>query len=73
MYVCLCKGVTDKTIRQAADDGVTSMRELRALYGVGSQCGSCTSCARDVLSEHLATRQQKFQQLPTLPIAVCYA
>jgi bacterioferritin-associated ferredoxin len=73
MYVCLCKGVTDKTIRQAVADGVTSMRELRQMYGIGNQCGSCTVCAKDILTAQLQQRQQQFQQLPALAITVCYA
>lgn len=73
MYVCLCKGVTDTTIRRAVDEGLTSMRELRQSYGVGSQCGSCTQCARAILNEQLSQRQKQFQQLPSLPVSVCYA
>lgn len=50
MYVCLCKGVTDKTIRRAVnDEGISSMRELRQQYGVASQCGCCKSCAKKSL------------------------
>ena len=29
MYVCLCHGVTDRAIRQAARDGVSSFEELQ--------------------------------------------
>jgi len=75
MYVCLCKGVTDHTIRNAVADGVTSMRELRQMYGVASQCGCCKSCAKEVLAEALATnneRERRFLNLPSLPTTVCY-
>lgn len=56
MYVCLCKGVTDKQIRKAVDEGARSIRDLRQQFGVGSQCGKCTCCARDVLHEALHAR-----------------
>lgn len=50
MYVCLCHGVTDKTIKQAViDDGVGSMRELRASLNVGAQCGRCIQMAQEII------------------------
>ena len=41
MYVCVCKAVTDKTIRAHVAEGMTSMREMKQCLGVGSQCGKC--------------------------------
>ena len=73
MYVCLCKGVTDKTIRSAVhDEGISSMRELRQQYGVASQCGCCKSCAKEVLSEAVKERNQRFLEETLLPTTVCY-
>ncbi|EMP54086.1 bacterioferritin-associated ferredoxin [Marinobacter koreensis] len=51
MYVCLCHGVTDRTIREAAENGVSSMRQLGKELGVGTQCGRCASTARQILRE----------------------
>ncbi|MBZ2170281.1 MULTISPECIES: bacterioferritin-associated ferredoxin [Marinobacter] len=51
MYVCLCQGVTDRAIREAAENGVTSMRELGMELGVARQCGRCARMARDILDE----------------------
>ncbi|RUO79764.1 (2Fe-2S)-binding protein [Idiomarina tyrosinivorans] len=74
MYVCLCKGVTDKTIRKAvAEDGVTSIRELRQQYGVASQCGCCKQCAKQVLAEALAEQGSTPRSGETpVPVSVCY-
>ncbi|EAZ99643.1 MULTISPECIES: bacterioferritin-associated ferredoxin [unclassified Marinobacter] len=52
MYVCLCHGVTDRDIRAAADNGVTSMRQLGKELGVGTQCGRCAQTAREILRDH---------------------
>jgi bacterioferritin-associated ferredoxin len=52
MYVCLCHGVTDREIREAAENGVSSMRQLGKELGVGSQCGRCACMAREILREH---------------------
>ena len=51
MYVCPCHGVTDREIREAAENGVTSMRQLGKEMGVGRQCGRCASTAREILRE----------------------
>jgi bacterioferritin-associated ferredoxin len=51
MYVCLCHGVTDSEIREAADSGVSSMRQLGKELGVGTQCGRCACTAREILRE----------------------
>lgn len=51
MYVCLCHGVTDRKIREAANNGVTSMRQLGKELGVGTQCGRCACTAREILRE----------------------
>ncbi|WP_194756876.1 bacterioferritin-associated ferredoxin [Aliidiomarina indica] len=56
MYVCLCKGVTDKQITRAVENGACTMRDLRQQFGVGTQCGKCTCHARDVLHESLHAR-----------------
>lgn len=50
MYVCLCHGVTDKTIKQAViENGVGSMRELKESLNVGSQCGRCVQMAQQII------------------------
>lgn len=51
MYVCLCTGVTDREIREAAENGISSMRQLGKELGVGRQCGRCACTAREILRE----------------------
>ncbi|MDP4548106.1 MAG: bacterioferritin-associated ferredoxin [Marinobacter sp.] len=51
MYVCLCHGVTDRDIREAAENGASSVRQLGKELGVGTQCGRCASMARSILKE----------------------
>ena len=53
MYICLCKAVTDKDIHRAVSNGANSMRCIRQLNGVGSQCGRCVGHAKEVLGEAL--------------------
>jgi len=51
MYICLCQGVTDHQIRQAARQGCANFRELRGTLGVAMQCGKCARSAKQLLRE----------------------
>ncbi|WP_242112940.1 (2Fe-2S)-binding protein [Luteimonas aquatica] len=51
MYVCICNGVTERDIRQAAQAGCTGMPELTMRTGCGATCGSCVSMACAILDE----------------------
>lgn len=50
MYVCMCYGVTDKTIQQAVhENGVGNMRQLREVLALGDQCGKCVQMAQGII------------------------
>jgi len=51
MYVCICKGITERDIQQAVAEGCSSMRELKRELGVAMECGRCASCAKSVLHQ----------------------
>jgi bacterioferritin-associated ferredoxin len=51
MYVCVCHAVTDRQIREAAQGGARTLKDLRRDLGVTRDCGRCASCARDCLQE----------------------
>lgn len=53
MIVCVCNNVSDRKIRQAVDAGMTSLADLRNNLDVGTCCGKCHSCAKQVLRECL--------------------
>lgn len=53
MIVCICNNVSEKDIRLAVEDGMTTVSELRANLDVGTCCGKCVSCARRVLRESM--------------------
>ena len=56
MYVCLCHGVTDREIRQAAADGVREIHVLTMRTGAGSNCGSCLPMAAELLADAVAAQ-----------------
>ena len=51
MYVCICNGITEKTIRTAAAEVVTSLSELTMRTGCAGTCGSCADLAETILRE----------------------
>lgn len=51
MYVCVCQAVTDRQIREAAQEGARTLKDLRRDLGVTRDCGRCASCARECLQE----------------------
>lgn len=63
MYVCLCKGITDKAIKQQVAAGVETMRELKICTGLGSQCGQCTCQASQILHNELVLQHQASAEL----------
>jgi bacterioferritin-associated ferredoxin len=66
MYVCLCHGITDRAIRQAADEGVREVSELTMRTGAGSSCGSCLPLAAEILA---AAHAERALALPILRAA----
>jgi len=51
MFVCLCHGVTDRAIREAAARGVRCLDVLATETGLGTCCGACRPLALQVLGE----------------------
>ena len=64
MYVCICNGVTEQQVRDAADAGCASVAELTMRTGAGANCGSCLDMAADMIAE-----MQSELPLPVLAIA----
>lgn len=63
MFVCICKAVSDKAIKQAIAEGADSIRDLKARLGVGSQCGKCVSQASQILHNELVKQHQLIDKL----------
>ncbi|WP_436970327.1 bacterioferritin-associated ferredoxin [Microbulbifer spongiae] len=54
MYVCICKGITDRQIKEAVYGGSTSVKALRHHLGVSSQCGRCAELAKEIIEETMS-------------------
>lgn len=64
MYVCLCTGITDKDIREAARAGVRDLNQLSAATGCTTVCGSCGDLAMEILQE----TEREARPLPMLAV-----
>ncbi len=53
MYVCVCNAVTDRQIRQARDNGASTVEDLSRELNVATCCGRCKDCARKILCENI--------------------
>jgi bacterioferritin-associated ferredoxin len=72
MFVCICHGITDHQIREAAENGCRSVSELTMRTGAGSSCGTCMDMAADLLSKH-GPVDRAFADLPLLELPVLQA
>jgi len=66
MYVCICNGVTERDIRQAAEAGCRSLPELTMRTGCGATSGTCLDTAAALLDEVRSIRELP---LPMLQVA----
>ena len=51
MYVCICKQVTDREIRDICREGCVGFEEIQKKTGVSSQCGKCCELAKSIVEE----------------------
>ena len=51
MYVCICKQVTDREIRDICREGYVGFDEVQEKTGVSSQCGKCCEIAKSIVEE----------------------
>lgn len=55
MYVCICKGITEKQIQDAVTSrSINNPKEILKALGVGSDCGTCVEDAVKTLLERNA-------------------
>ena len=68
MIICVCKAVSDRTIRRAVEVGeVVALRDLTRETGLGTCCGKCVPAAREVLQGALAAQAARAERPALLP------
>ena len=56
MYVCICTGVTEQQVRDAAEAGCRTVGEMTMRTGAGANCGSCLPLVDELLQDVQARR-----------------
>jgi bacterioferritin-associated ferredoxin len=64
MYICICNGVTEREIRQAVEQGSSSLPQVSRDLGVASCCGKCKKEACRVITEHIAEMRDMCAAIP---------
>ena len=59
MYVCLCVGVTNHEVAEAAAQGATTMKQVAVACGAGSQCGRCHRNVRAIINASVTASQPR--------------
>lgn len=52
MYVCLCKGITQKQLEQAVEQG-KGYAQVRQSLGLGTECGCCAQNAKQMIRDQV--------------------
>ncbi len=47
MYLCLCKGITDSDVRDAARAGIVMPCQIKARFGL-KDAGCCGRCSKNI-------------------------
>jgi bacterioferritin-associated ferredoxin len=53
VYVCICRAVSKRKVLAVIAEGAHTVRDVGAVCGAGTDCGSCRGCIRDLIEEHL--------------------
>lgn len=69
MIVCVCHNVSDRKIRQAVDNGAATLLDLREQLSVGTCCGKCHSCAKNILRDRIEENSQSSVLFQSMAIA----
>lgn len=57
MYVCVCQAVTERQVREAARNGIRSVKALKECLGVAAECAKCARCAHNILRDCQTCRE----------------
>lgn len=52
MYICHCRAVTDRTVREAIESGARDARQVSMTCGAATGCGGCYPALAQLLAEY---------------------
>ncbi|MET4925552.1 (2Fe-2S)-binding protein [Streptomyces sp. PSRA5] len=58
VYVCSCFGITEKQVREHADAGACTPRQIASASKAGTDCGSCVRSIQSILGRGGCPRRE---------------
>jgi bacterioferritin-associated ferredoxin len=58
MIVCLCRRVSDRTIRAAIRDGAQTEEQVAEMCGAGTCCGGCVPTISELIDAERAEKRR---------------
>ena len=62
MYVCSCFGITEKQVKEHADAGACTPRQIASASKAGTDCGSCVRRIQSLLGRGGCPRRELLGQ-----------
>ncbi|EST23303.1 hypothetical protein M878_33525 [Streptomyces roseochromogenus subsp. oscitans DS 12.976] len=62
MYVCSCFGITEAQVKQHAEDGACTPRQIASACKAGTDCGSCVRRIQALLGRGACPRRELADQ-----------
>lgn len=63
MYVCVCNAVSDKSIKQAVQQGHDSFDAIQRELAVATCCGRCKPFAQEIIRQCVDQQQEREQRM----------
>ncbi|MBP0462132.1 (2Fe-2S)-binding protein, partial [Streptomyces montanisoli] len=58
MYVCSCFGITEAQVKEHAEAGACSPRQIASQCGAGTDCGGCVRRIQSILGRGTCPRRE---------------
>ncbi|MEV4438603.1 (2Fe-2S)-binding protein [Streptomyces sp. NPDC049577] len=62
MYVCSCFGITERQVREHAENGACTPRQIASACKAGTDCGSCVRRIQALLGRGACPRRESVDQ-----------
>jgi bacterioferritin-associated ferredoxin len=67
MIVCLCRGVSDRTVHALVAAGARTHDDVKKACGAGGDCGKCRTMLAELIDEGRETRHRAIMTSPYVP------
>jgi len=67
MYVCICRAVTEREVKDAIDGGADTVAAVTKACCAGDDCGACHGVIRDLIEQRGEAARDSVRHLPLVP------